>query len=136
MPGEQSPGVFGADTDSIVASLREACDGTLYVVVEYDADSYEAVYVSDAMRSYYDDEAAMYDHFDRIHSYIHVDFAEIDLFTDTLFPIADDVEYIATSLDFIKLVRIYDGTGGVFVTVDPEEPIVDLVAAVRELTSG
>lgn len=125
--------IVQTDAATIVDAVQDACEGTAYTLVEYDAEVYTPLYIDDAMRAFYENDDQMYDHFDEIHSYIHVDFTEIDLFTDTLFPIADRVEYIVTSLDFLKLVRVYHGRAGFFVSVEPDEPIVDLVEAIDDV---
>lgn len=130
MPNQAT--MFDADGTGLVEHLREKTDGELYSVVEYDKDEFNLLYVADTTRSFYEDDEQMHDHFEEIHSYVHLDFVEMDLFTDRLFPLADRVEYITTRLDFMKLVRFYVGDRGLFVSVEPDEPIVEIAEIVRE----
>ena len=84
----------------------------------------------------YEDEAAMQEHFDQIHSYVHLDFAEMDLFVDEVLPEANRVEYIATGLDVLTFLRIYVGQEGLFIAVDPDEPIEPIVEAVKKAVTA
>ncbi|MFB6118680.1 hypothetical protein [Halosegnis sp.] len=112
-----------------VTAVRAATDDTVFSVVEYTTDDLHVAYVSEATRALYDDETDMYGHFDRIHSYVNLDIAEIALFTDDLFPFADDARFITTALDTGKMVRVYvSDKRGVFIGLEPAatvEPIVD-----------
>lgn len=119
------------DGDRLVERLRDRVQGTLFAVATYDVEDVDLLYVSDAARNFYESEEQMYDHFETIHSYVHVDFVEMELFTDELFPLAEDVEYVVTSMDFLKLVRVYEGDVGVFFSIEPDEPVVPLVEVVR-----
>lgn len=117
----------------------EACDavlgtveGRLRAFVEFDAEGFNPIYVDDGTLAAYDDEDHMLEHFERIHGYVNVDLAEIDLFVEELFPVADRVEYLATGLDAFKLVRYYVGHQGIFLAVDHDEPIDPVIAALRE----
>jgi len=108
----------------------------VFAVAEYDAERLNLLYVDDAAREMYPSEAVMYDHFETIHSYVHVDFAESKLFTDELFPPAETVEYVVTAMDFLTIIRVYRGDVGIFLSVSPDEPIVPLVAVVRAALDG
>jgi len=41
------------------------------------------------------------------------------------------VEYITTSMDFLKILRVYVGDDGLFISVDPAEPVVPIVDAIK-----
>ncbi|MFB6198986.1 MAG: hypothetical protein ABEI52_12085, partial [Halobacteriaceae archaeon] len=101
---------------------RDAVRGTIYTFVEFDRDDYTLLYVDESTLEFYDDEETMREHFDRIHSYVHLDLTENDLMLGDLFPIASEVRYITTSLDYIKLLRVYHEDVGLFVALDPAEP--------------
>lgn len=81
--------------------------------------------------SFYPDQQAMTEHFEEIHSYVNVDFTEIELFTEELFPISDRVRYLTTAFDTFTLVRIYFGEEGMFVALDPKESVEPVVDAVE-----
>lgn len=122
----------GGSPDGPAAALVERMDGPLYTLVRFDPDDFEVRYVSDATEEMYPDESAMFDHFGRIFDYVGIDFAEKALFTDVLLPGSGSVRYMTTCLEAVKVVRAYDGARGVFLAVDPAEPVPPLVAAVED----
>ncbi len=124
--------VVSFDADAAKEAIESVLEGPLYSLVEYDAEAFNPLYVDDETMGFYADEAEMLEHFEQIHSYVHLDFAEMDLFVDELLPVADRVEYIATGMDVLTFVRIYVGNEGLFVAVDPDEPVEPIVEAVKE----
>ncbi|NIB98368.1 hypothetical protein [Halobacterium sp. R2-5] len=124
-------GLTSLDVEAMRAAAEDAVDGTLRSFVEFTDEEFRPVYVDDVTRSFYDDEAHMLEHFEEIHSYVHIDFTETDFFTDGLFPLASDVRYHATSLDVFTLVRVYFGDEGVFVALDHEDPVEPVVTAIE-----
>ena len=119
------------DADAALAAAEDVAGSDLYSFVEYDVEEYNVQYLSDFALQMYETEEQAYDHFDRIHSHVHLDFTEIDLFTEGLFPIAEDVEYVTTSLDFMKLVRVYHDDMGIFVSLAPHIDEVPVIEAIR-----
>jgi len=95
MPGTNQQAVLDRDLTDSLATIRERVQGTLYAFTEYDAHDINPLYVDDAT-------VAMYDHFEEIHDDVNVDFTEQDLLTDTLFPVADRVEYMITCMDYSR----------------------------------
>ncbi|MGB9964219.1 hypothetical protein [Halobacterium sp. CBA1126] len=133
MPARNDSGLTSLDVGAMRDAVEATVDGTLRSLVEFTADDFALVYADDVTRSFYDDEAHMLDHFEEIHSYVHIDFTETDFFTDRLFPVADDVRYHATSLDAFTLVRVYFDDEGLFVALDNDEPVEPVVAAVEDV---
>lgn len=119
--------IVGGEVAEAVEVIRDRVDGPLYSVVEYDAGSFNVLYASDETVAAYEDEAAMLEHFGRVHDYVNVDFAEMDLFVGSLFPEADRVEHLTTSMDDLKLVRVYNDRQGVLLGLTPTEPVEPLV---------
>ena len=115
--------------EELVETVKAAADGPVFVVVEFTPDEFSVTYASSATRDMYEDEDAMYDYFESVHEYVNLDLTEIDLFTENLFPVADDVRYITTALDIGKMIRVYlDDRRGVFVGLPTEaevEPVVE-----------
>ena len=136
MPVSNSPGLTTLDVEAMQNAVEDTVDGTLRSFVEFTADDFALLYVDDVTLSFYDDEAHMQDHFEEIHSYVHIDFTETDFFTDRLFPVASDVRYHATSLDAFTLVRIYFDDEGLFVALDRDEPVEPVVGAVEGVHAG
>lgn len=124
------------DADAAREAIEAVLEGPLYSLVEYDAESFNPLYVDEETVALYEDEADMQEHFDQIHSYVHLDFAEMDLFVDELLPVANRVDYIATGLDVLTFVRIYVGQEGLFIAVDPDEPVEPIVEAVKEAVAA
>lgn len=128
--------VVDFDADAALDAVRERVEGQLYAFVEYDGEAFNPLYVDEAALSFYEDREQMAAHFERIHSYVHVDFTEIEMFTDTLFPLADRVAYITTAMDYMTFVRVYDGRQGVFLALEPDEPVQPLVDAIEAVVAG
>lgn len=133
MAVRNSSSVVSFDADAALEAAREAVEGPLYSFVEFDREAYNAMYVAEETLGFDPDRERMDDHFARIHSHARLDFTEIELFTEELFPIADGVEYIVTAMDYLTLVRIYAGREGVFIALGPDEPVEPVVAAVEEI---
>lgn len=125
------PGTSGG-TDAALEALDDRMDGPLYTLVRFDADDFDVLFVNDETYEMYPDESAMFDHFDRIFDYVGIDFAEKALFTDVLLSGAGRVRYMTTSLETVKVVRVYDGASGVFLAIDPSEPVPPLVEIVED----
>ncbi|MFC7070881.1 hypothetical protein [Halobaculum lipolyticum] len=124
-------GTVSFDVDAAVAAIRDAVDDEdVHVVAAFTPDTYELLSVDERTRSRYTEEAAMRAHFDRIHEYAGIDFSEIGLFVDDLFPVADGVEYIATGMDYLTLVRVFVGTEGLLLSLAPRVDVAPVVEAV------
>lgn len=132
MPASNASSIVSFDGDAVRSVLEEHVEGTLRSLVEYDQDGFNPLYVDDVTLSFYEDEAAMNAHFEQLHSYIHLDFTELDLFTEELFPVCDRVRYLATGFDLFTLVRVYVDREGLFLALDPDEPVEPLVRAIEE----
>ena len=123
--------VASFDAEAVRETIENSIEGTLRSLVEYDEMTFNPLYVDDLTLSFYDDEDHMMAHFERIHSYIHIDFTEMNLFTDELFPATDRVRYLATGFDMFTLLRVYIDGEGLFLALDPNEPIEPLVQAIE-----
>lgn len=132
MPVTSESNVVRFDADAACAAAREAVSGTLRSAVEFNSEAFNPLYVDDLTLAFYEDETEMMAHFERIHSYVNLDLAEVDLFTGELFPIAERVEYITTALDFFKMVRVYYDGEGLFLALDRDEPVTPVVKAISE----
>jgi hypothetical protein len=113
-----------------VARVRKHAEKTVISVVRFDTEGFEPLYISGQARAMYDDKEAMNEHFDEIHNYVNVDFAEMALFSEELFPDGGSVKYVTTAMDGMKILRVYAGHTGVFLSLHPEEPVVPLVEIV------
>lgn len=123
--------VVSFPADEVTEAIRATAEGSIRSVVEYDTEEFNPLYVDDVTLSLYKSEDHMMAHFEKIHSYVHLDVAEMDLFVDELFPIADRVRYLSTSFDVFTLLRVYIGREGVFAALEPGEPVEPIVEAVE-----
>lgn len=136
MPVSNTSSVVSFDADAVRAAIEGEVGGTLRSLVEYDDEEFEPLYVDDATLAFYEDEERMNDHFETLHSYIHLDFTEMDLFTEELFPVTDHVRYLSTAFDLFTLVRVYVGDEGLFLALDPDEPVEPLVRVIEDVVDS
>lgn len=136
MPVSNATEIVDVPADELVDELAAVVDGTLYSVVEYDPAQLNIVYADEATLAFYQDRDHLIAHFERIHSHVHVDFEQMELFVDDLFPVADRVEYLTTALDFMTLVRVYNEKNGLFVAIEPDQPVEPVVDTIRTLRRG
>lgn len=133
MAQTERPEIVTFDVEPVVEAALDVVEGPLYTLVEFDLETWNDLYVADETREMYESDAEMREHFDRIHGYVNLDFTEIDLFTEDLLPVADEIRYKTTAMDVMKFVRIYlDERTGLFVALDPDERVEPLVAAVED----
>lgn len=132
MPATNRSTLSSFDADAVRRAVMESVSGTLYSFCEYDTESFRPLYVDDRTLAMYESKEAMVEHFDRIHNHVHMDFMQMNLFRNTLFPAAERVEYITTAMDFLKIVRFYVGDEGLFIAIDPDEPVEPLVDTIEE----
>ncbi|QLK26436.1 hypothetical protein HYG81_02120 [Natrinema zhouii] len=131
MPATNRSELAAFDADRVRQAVQETISGPLYAFCEYNTESFRPLYLSDDTVSTYDSRDAMLEHFEKIHTNVHMDFMQSKLFRNTLFPEAERVEYITTSMDFLKILRVYVGDDGLFISVDPAEPVVPIVDAIK-----
>lgn len=134
MPIRAESELVDFDADAALDAALEVAEGAIYSFVEFSMEDFRTLYAADETLAMYESREHMEEHFGQIHDYVHLDFTEIDLFTEDLLPEATEARYIATGFDVITLVRIYRGNEGVFVAVGADEPVDPLVDAVRGAT--
>lgn len=131
MPATNRSKLASFDADGVRRSVEEVVSGTLFAFCEYDTSSFRPLYVDDRALASYESREEMLEHFEKIHTNVHMDFMQIELFKNTLFPAAERVEYITTAMDFMKIVRVYVGEDALFVAVDPDEPVGPIVETIK-----
>lgn len=122
--------------EELVERIDGTVEGTLYSLVEYDITTLNVVYADEETLQFYRDRDHLLAHFDRIHSHAHRDFEQMELFLDDLFPVADRVDYIITAMDFMKLVRVYNDRNGLFIAIEPDEPVQPIIGTIRDIRDG
>ena len=133
MPVSNPETVYPVDADALREALFEAVEGPLRGLVEFDDEAFNVLYADDVTLSFYESADHMREHFGHVHGFVNLDYAEMDLFTGELFPVSEEVRYLATGLDVFTMVRIYVGGCAYFVSLDPDEPVVPAVRAVERV---
>ena len=119
------------EADAVLAAAREAVgEDALYVCVVYDDTAFRTLYVDDDLDATYPDEDAREEHFGQIHSYVHLDFTEMELFRE-LFRHPGDIRAFVTYMDAFLAVRVVADRQGVFLSVAADAAVTDLVEAVE-----
>jgi hypothetical protein len=119
------------DADAGLTAAREVAGDAIYSYIEYTPETFNVMYVSSETLEIYGGRESMLDHFEEIHSYVHIDFTERDLFSEELLPHAGSVRNIVTRQDRLTLARLFYGDGGLVVSLAPDEPIVPVLDAVE-----
>lgn len=128
-----APRVVPLEGDDVVRAVLDVADETVQSIVEYDEAEFNPLYVDEVTLALYRNEEQMHAHFEEIHSYVHVDFTEMALFTEELFPVANSVRYLTAGFDTFTLLRVYFDSAGLFIALDPDEQVKPIVQAVEEV---
>ena len=118
------------DADAAVSAAREQFEGEVHLCVEYTTEGFHMLYADETTLSLYGDREQMTDHFEEVHSYVHVDFTERNMFED-VFVGAGEVRSFVTQMEYVTLIRVLDGEQGLFLTVDPGTDVTAIVEAVE-----
>ena len=118
------------DADAAVSAAREQSEGEVHLCVEYTTEGFHTLYADETTLSLYGDREQMTDHFEEVHSYVHVDFTERNMFED-IFVGAGEVRSFVTQMEYVTLIRVLDGEQGLFLTVDPGTDVTAIVEAVE-----
>lgn len=119
------------DADAALAAAKKVANGGIHLCIEYSSEEFQTLYADELTMSMYGDECEeMRDHFEEVHSYVHIDFTERDLFSE-LFRGAGNVRSFVTYMDHVVLVRVLVGQQGLFLTTDPDADVTALVEAIE-----
>ena len=124
-----SGSVVDFDAKAALEAATDAVDDVL-LCVTYDAERFETIYADERLDAFYPDEEAREAHFAEIHSYVHLDFAERDVFED-LFIQPGGVNAFVTYMNNLLAVRFLVGDGGLFFALAPDAPATTLVEAIE-----
>lgn len=125
--------VVGFDVDASLAAAREAVgDDAVLLCVVYDDSRFRTVYVDDRVDALYPSREERTEHFGQIHSYVHLDFTERELFEE-LFLQPDGVRAFVTYMGTVIAVRAVSEREGLFLALAPSSPVTELVDAVEDV---
>jgi hypothetical protein len=133
MPVRNPESIHPVEAEALREALAGVVEGTLRSLVEFDDDAFNVLYADDVTLGFYDSTEHMRQHFEHIHGFVNLDRAEMDLFTEELFPPSEGVRYLATGLDLFTMVRVYTGGCAYFVALDPDEPVSPVVRAIERV---
>lgn len=119
------------DADAAIERARETCGDGVQSVMEFTHDSYNILYVADAVVEMYRDEDHLREHYGRVLPHLHIDFMERDTYENTLLPNAGRVSSLVTHMDELTLLRVFGEGGGLYIALDPECSTDDVIDAVR-----
>ncbi|USZ67745.1 hypothetical protein NGM10_13540 [Halorussus salilacus] len=119
------------DADAALAAARDAGEGSVHLCVEYTVEEFRTLYADETTVALYaGDRAEMDAHFEEVHSYVHIDFTEKDLFGE-IFRAAGEVRSFVTFMENAALVRAIVGQQGLFLSADPDADVTGIVEAVE-----
>jgi len=118
------------DAEAALAAARDVDGDPVRLCVEYTAEEFHTLYADETTMALYGDREEMRSHFEEVHSYVHIDFTEKDLFGE-IFRAAGEVRSFVTVMEHTAMLRILVGQQGLFLSVDPDADVTALVAAVE-----
>lgn len=131
MSGDGDSEVVGFDAEAALSTANDAIGReNVFSCVVYDDSEFRTVYVDDRVAALYADEGERQKHFGEIHSYVHLDFTEVELFED-LFRDPEGVRAFVTYMETLTAVRVVSDKQGVFFSVTPDARVTELVNAVE-----
>lgn len=120
-------GVVTFDVEAALATARETVGAdAVLICVAYDETEFTTVHVDERIDALYPDEGTRTEHFGEIHSYVHLDFTERELFKE-LFVQPGRVKAFVTYMDAFIAIRIVTGEEGLFLGIAPGTEITELV---------
>lgn len=123
--------VVDFDADAGLSAALDADEEHVRICAEYDIDEWELLYVADhVLEAYEDGERTLERRADDLHSYIHLDFTERELFEE-LAPKSGEVVAYVTRMEHHSLVRYLSGQEGLFLSLDRGADLTAVLDAVE-----
>ncbi len=127
----QASELVGFDAEAALAAAREEGGDGLRLAVEYTDESFRTLYADEFTTSLYETREQMDDHFQSVHDYVGIDFAERELF-ENAFKAAGGVRALTTHMENAIFVRVLVAdTEGLFFSLDPDVNATAVVRAVE-----
>ncbi|WP_254762296.1 hypothetical protein [Natrinema marinum] len=119
------------DADAILEEILGICDDRVRSFAEYDAQTYNIMYMSERMVDQFESEDEIDDLSDRIHSDYRLDFTEKEMYEDVY---AELGEVRAFSVFFTRSVifRFVGERTGLYISVDRDAPFNEIIDAVYD----
>lgn len=124
-------GIVSFDADAALAAVLATDREHVRVCAEYDIEDWRLLYVADRVLEEYEAADDVLDRrADDLHSYIHLDFTERELFED-LAPHGGDVRAFMTRMEQHTLVRYLVGREGLFLSLERGVDLSGVLAAIE-----
>ncbi|MFC5972862.1 hypothetical protein ACFPYI_16110 [Halomarina salina] len=130
MPVVNDSSVVDFDAERAVASALEVTGSDLLLVVEYDGEAYKLLYCADVVADRYEDDQAMYEHFERVHSHAFHD-AERRALSEDLFVDSGETRALTTHMENLVALRVLGDDEGLFLLLAPDSSVTAVVEAVE-----
>ncbi|WP_336133706.1 hypothetical protein [Natronomonas amylolytica] len=123
--------VVDFDPEAVLSAANGAIGAeNVFTCVVYDAERFRTVHVDDRLEALYADHEERQAHFGEVHSYVHLDFTERELFEE-LFRDPEGVRAFVTYMSSLVAVRVVSEKQGVFFSIAPDAPVTKLVTSVE-----
>jgi len=124
MPFKRASTIVGPRADALAEALESVAADDLQMIAEFDARSYQLLYVDDDVAEQHGGLDAVEAEADSLFDYYHIDFLERDLLADMLW--LGEVGTFVTFLDHGIVVRAHADCAAVFVALDVTASVDDV----------
>lgn len=129
------PETVAFDVDAAVEAAWFAAGDDLLLCAVYDDTAIDVRYANSRLTASFGDDEELRERLDAVHSYVNVDFAERDLFSDLL-PEPGPVDAFATHMRDLVVVRLLFDRDGLLLGLAPGTSVSQVVEAVHEAVHG
>lgn len=116
--------IIGPPANALAEALESVTDEELQTVAEYNAQSYQLLYVSEQVAEKHGGIGGVEEEADSLFDYYHIDFLERDLLEDMLW--LGEVGTFVTFLDHGIVIRAHTDCAAVFVALDVTASVDDV----------
>lgn len=120
------------ETDAILDAVRDAAGEELRAFVEYDAETYNVLLLTDDARERFDDPDAIEEFADRLHGNYRLDFTEKEMYEDVYGELGT-VRAFAVFFEANAVFRFVGDTTGFYVSLGLDAPFNRVIDAVYEV---
>ncbi|MDS0476770.1 hypothetical protein [Natrinema sp. 1APR25-10V2] len=120
------------DADAILEKILEICGDQVHSFAEYDAETYNIIYMSEQMADQFDGEDDIAELSDRIHSDYRLDFTEKEMYEDVYGELGE-VRAFSVFFDQNAIFRFVGERTGLYVSLAPDAPFNQVIEAVYDL---
>ncbi|MDF9744998.1 hypothetical protein [Natrinema salsiterrestre] len=121
------------DADAVLETLREIAGGQILAFAEYDAETYNIMYLDERMSQQLGESVADIEEFaDKIHSDYRLDFTEKEMYEDVYTELGE-VRAFAAFFEGSTIFRFVGETAGLYVSLTMDAPFNAVIEAVYDV---